>query len=95
MSKFKKILITSLFLLVAIPLFVFGYAYFKLNSIHEETDYQSKIEEVKGITNILLTGTDARPGETSCRTDSMIILTIDKTNKSIKHTSLARDTNVQ
>lgn len=95
MSKFKKILITSLFLLVAIPLFVFGYAYFKLNSIHEETDYQSKIEEVKGITNILLTGTDARPGETSCRTDSMIILTIDNTNKSIKLTSLARDTYVQ
>ena len=49
MSKFKKILITSLFLLVAIPLFVFGYAYFKLNSIHEETNYQSKIEEVEGI----------------------------------------------
>ena len=60
MSKFKKILITSLFLLVAIPIFVFGYAYFKLNSIHEETNYQSKIEEVEGITNILLTGTDAR-----------------------------------
>ena len=63
MSKFKKIIITLLCLLIIIPLCVFGYAYFKLGSIHEETDYSSKIEAVKGITNILLTGTDARPGE--------------------------------
>ncbi|MDY3373277.1 MAG: LCP family protein [Terrisporobacter othiniensis] len=95
MSKFKKIIITLLCLLIIIPLCVFGYAYFKLGSIHEETDYSSKIEAVKGITNILLTGTDARPGETASRTDSMMILTIDNVNKSVKLTSLARDTYVQ
>ena len=95
MSKFKKIIITLLCLLVFIPLFVFGYTYYKLNSIHEDSDYVSKLDEVEGITNILLTGTDARPGETASRTDSMMILTIDNNNNSVKLTSLARDTYVQ
>lgn len=95
MSKLKKTMIILLCLLVMIPLFVFGFIYFKLGSIHEKTDYVSKIDEVKGITNILLTGIDARPGETAARTDSMMILTIDNNNKSVKLTSLARDTYVQ
>ena len=95
MTKLKKIIILLLFLLIAIPICVTGYVFFKLDSIHEDTNYQSKIEEVEGITNILLTGTDARPGETSSRTDSMMILTIDNQNKSVKLTSLARDTYVQ
>lgn len=95
MSKLKKTMIILLCLLVMIPLFVFGFIYFKLDSIHESTDYVSKIDEVKGITNILLTGIDARPGETASRTDSMMILTIDNKNKNVKLTSLARDTYVQ
>ena len=95
MSKFKKILITIICLIIIIPIFVFGYTYFKLGTIHEETDYLSTIKPVKGITNILLTGTDARPKDKSSRTDSMIILTIDNINKSVKLTSLARDTYVQ
>ena len=95
MSKLKKTIIALLCLLVAVPLFVFGFIYFKLGSIHESTDYISKIDEVKGVTNILLTGIDARPGETASRTDSMMILTIDNNNKSVKLTSLARDTYVQ
>lgn len=95
MSKFKKILIGVLCVLVTVPIFVFGYTYIKLNSIHEESTYESKIDEVEGITNILLTGTDARPGEVASRTDSMMILTIDNKHKSVKLTSLARDTYVQ
>lgn len=95
MSKFKKIMIGILCVLILIPLIVVGYAYMKLNSIHEDTNYKSKVEEVGGITNILLTGIDARPGETASRTDSMMILTIDNKNKSVKLTSLARDTYVQ
>ena len=94
-SKFKKVLIVLLFILVAVPATLFGYTYYKLNSIErDESNYISKIEEVKGITNILLTGTDARPGQTASRTDSMIILTIDSINNSVKLTSLARDTYV-
>lgn len=94
-STGKKIIISLLLILIAIPVGVFGYMYIKLNSIHVESNYESKVEDVKGITNILLTGTDARSGETASRTDTMMILTIDDNSNSIKLTSLARDTYVQ
>lgn len=94
-STGKKIFISILLILLAIPVGVFGYMYTKLNSIHEDTNYNSKIDDVKGITNILLTGTDARVGESASRTDSMMILTIDTKHNSVKLTSLARDTYVQ
>ena len=42
MSKFKKIMIILLSILIIIPIFVFGYTYVKLNSIYEGTDYVSK-----------------------------------------------------
>lgn len=44
------------------------------------------------ITNILLIGSDAKTSKEKGRSDSMIILTIDDRNKSLKLTSLARDT---
>lgn len=96
-KKFKKIIIVLIVGLVAISFLVFGFVYFKLNSIYEsksntmeETNYKSE----KDITNILLCGSDGRPGETSSRTDSMMILTIDSKSKNLKLTSLARDTYV-
>ena len=94
MSKFKKIIICIISLLIIIPLGVYGYVRYKLNDIIIDSNYQSKIEEVSGITNILLLGTDGRKDETAFRTDSMIILTVDNNNKNIKLTSLARDTYV-
>ena len=96
-SALKKLVIFLAILVIAIPASVFGYLYFKLNSMYDkeadesvlnETDYKSE----DGITNILLVGTDARPGETDSRSDSMMILTVDNKNKSLKLTSLARDT---
>ncbi|MGL6107705.1 LCP family protein [Romboutsia sp.] len=90
----KRIVITLATLVVLIPASVFGFVYFKLNtmyvpggSVPGSNDY--KVEN--GITNILLCGTDARPGETVSRTDSMMILTVDNKNKDIRVTSLARD----
>ena len=53
-----------------------------------DTDFQ----EVKGITNVLLIGVDARDLDEPCRSDSMIIATIDNNNKKVKLTSLFRDT---
>lgn len=50
--------------------------------------------EQKGITNILLIGTDARNLNEKSRSDSMIIATIDDNNKKIKFTSLMRDSYV-
>ena len=54
----------------------------------EEVDY----EEVEGITNVLLVGTDARDLKESARADSIIIATLDNNNKEIRLTSLFRDT---
>ena len=54
----------------------------------EEFDY----EEVEGITNVLLVGTDARDLKESARADSIIIATLDNNNKEIRLTSLFRDT---
>ena len=51
-----------------------------------------KYEEVEGITNVLLIGSDERDGEEGARSDSMIIATLDNNNKNIKLTSLYRDT---
>lgn len=100
MSKLKKIVVVLLLLVIAIPLGAFGYLYFKLNSMYEnDTKTESIIntsnyKEVKGITNILLVGIDARNLDEPSRSDSMMILTIDDKNKSLKLTSLARDTYV-
>lgn len=99
MSNLKKFVIALLVLVILIPAGAFGYLYFKLDTMYDnnadskllnKTDYK----EVKGITNILLVGTDGRTLEEASRSDSMMILTIDNKNKSLKLTSLARDTYV-
>ncbi len=53
------------------------------------------IKEYKMIENILLLGLDGTNDKFPKRSDTMIILTIDKLNKSLKLTSLARDTLVK
>lgn len=53
-----------------------------------------KYEEQKGITNILLIGTDARSLDENSRADSIIIATIDNNNKKLKFTSIMRDSYV-
>jgi polyisoprenyl-teichoic acid--peptidoglycan teichoic acid transferase len=44
-----------------------------------------------GVDNIILTGTDARSKDTASRTDSIMMATIDRTNKAVKLTSFMRD----
>lgn len=51
-------------------------------------------KEVKGITNILLIGIDARESNEASRSDAMIILTIDSNNEKVKLTSIMRDSYV-
>lgn len=94
MSKYKKVVLCIISILIIIPLSIYGYVQYKLKDVTVASTYKSKIKEVDGITNILLLGTDGRKNETAFRTDSMIILTIDNNNKNIKLTSLARDTYV-
>ncbi|MBE6587365.1 MAG: LytR family transcriptional regulator [Ruminococcaceae bacterium] len=57
----------------------------------EDTNTLSK----EGVTNILLIGQDTRQEGIKGRSDSMMVLTIDKTTKKIKVTSLMRDMYVQ
>ncbi len=99
-SGLKKLVIILAVLVVTFPLIGFGYVYTKLNSIvDEEADKtllnNTTFKSAPGINNILLVGTDARPGEEVSRSDAMMILTIDNTNKSLKLTSLNRDTYVE
>lgn len=99
MSKLKKLVIFLAILVIALPASAFGYVYFKLNSIHDSSINTDALNDIKykgkdGITNILLAGTDGRPGEKDVRSDAMMILTVDGINKSLKLTSLARDSYV-
>ncbi|WP_296645353.1 LCP family protein [Romboutsia sp. 13368] len=98
-SGLKKFVIFLAILVIAFPAAAFGYVYFKLNVMHDSSADESILNEnnyqaEKGITNILLAGTDGRPGEESSRSDAMMILTVDTVNKSLKLTSLNRDTYV-
>lgn len=61
------------------------------SKITEADSMMIKTNEVN-ITNILLIGSDAKTSKDKGRSDSMIILTIDDRNKSLKLTSIARDT---
>ncbi len=49
----------------------------------------------KNVTNILLVGVDAREGETVSRSDTMMIVSIDKNTKKMKITSFLRDSYVE
>lgn len=58
----------------------------------KDSDKEVEYDEVEGITNVLLIGTDARELDENARADSMIIATLDNNNKEIRLTSLFRDT---
>ncbi|MDR0880551.1 MAG: LCP family protein [Clostridioides sp.] len=99
MSKLKKFVICLVLIVVLFPVGVFGYFFHKFGTIHDSSMENATLnsldhKNVDGITNVLLMGVDARPGEGASRSDAMMILTIDTVHKSIKLTSLARDSYV-
>lgn len=59
------------------------------------TQVDEHIGEKQKLVNILLIGQDARHGEARARSDSMILLTFNKTTKHITMTSFLRDLYVQ
>lgn len=103
----KKILVTLGVTLVVISGIIIGGLYYidskifvptKTGTNHSITNslsaFQSIIDSVSnqsGVDNIILTGTDARSKETAARTDSIMMATIDRTNKAVKLTSFMRD----
>lgn len=99
-SGLKKLVIFLIILVFVLPLSAFGYVYYKLNSMYDKTADKSILDKQnynaqKGITNILLVGTDGRStNDSGTRSDSMMILTIDDVHKELKLTSLARDSYV-
>lgn len=87
----KTITVVLLLLLIGIPCITF---WALQNNKNSKTDNSSTENTSNNITNILLLGTDGRDKEEAFRSDCMIITTLDMKNKSIKLTSLARDTYV-
>lgn len=87
----KVITLILFLLLIGIPCITLLALQNNKNSNTESSTSQTKSNN---ITNILLIGTDGRENENSFRSDCMIIATLDMENKSIKLTSLARDTYV-
>ncbi len=87
----KVITLILFLLLIGIPCITLFALQNNKNSNTESSTSQTKSNN---ITNILLIGTDGRENENSFRSDCMIIATLDMEHKSIKLTSLARDTYV-
>lgn len=98
MSKLKKFVIFLLIMVLVIPAAFAGVIYSKLKTMQANGDFSilnnNKYQNDSDIINVLLIGSDARPGDTSSRSDSMMILTVDNKHKSLKLTSLGRDTYV-
>lgn len=97
-SGLKKFVIVLAVLVIIFPAVAFGYVYSRLKTMQSGDNFDSLLsKDYKSdseITNILLMGTDERPGEEVSRSDSMMILTVDTKHKSLKLTSLGRDTYV-
>ena len=97
MFKLRNFVRLLLLLVILIPVGTFALTGSILSDIHNSdintTSLDDKSHTYKdGIKNILVMGTDARPGETTSRADSMMIVTVDSVHDDIKITSLARDT---
>lgn len=102
MNKFKKICIILSMLVVIV--FTAGniYALNSYNNLINKNELKvsteqknmeiNSVEKNNNVSNILLIGSDSGDFNEIGRSDSMMILTIDNQNKSLKLISLARDT---
>ena len=90
-------------ILVVLAFVTVGFAnYFlsKINYIANDFEYQndgtdpSKLFDKSGVLNVLLTGSDSRTGDSEGRSDVMIVLSINKEDKTIVMTSVMRDLQV-
>ena len=87
-NKKKIILISILSVLAIIIATAWGYYNHIRNKIYVEYKPENKKEvsynEVDGITNVLLIGTDGRTLDEPARSDSIIVATLDNNNKKVK-----------
>lgn len=106
-TKKKKVLITILSLLLCIILIGGIYSYIELNKVKSGSLSNSNSDlgitnsvdaelKAKDVTNIALFGVDSRDtgSDVGSRSDSIMILSIDKEHNKLKLTSIMRDTYV-
>jgi LCP family protein required for cell wall assembly len=60
-----------------------------------DVDETNALQKINGMTQILLVGIDARPGQKTGRSDTMLLLTIDPDHQCLKLTSFMRDLYVE
>lgn len=101
MSGKKKALIAVLALVLVLVVSIFGYGYYALGGINYDDGIvpnayvdESTLASSNSVKNILLLGSDGRDEVSGERSDTMILLSIDKSNKKIKLTSFLRDSYV-
>ena len=99
-SKKKKIIMALLLVIIisvgGIYLYIRNSVFVpKINTDSLDTNQDMNYQVQKGITNILLIGTDGRTLNEQSRSDSIIIATIDNNTKKVKLTSIVRDTYVE
>lgn len=99
-SRAARALFIVLLVLVLIASSIFGVVYATASKIdykpetHKENVYvdSSTLMHDSKVTNILLIGVDGSSSDTSLRSDTMLMMSIDRNNKKIKLTSFLRDT---
>lgn len=99
-SRAARALFIVLLVLVLIASSIFGVVYVTASKIdykpetHKENVYvdSSTLMRDSKVTNILLIGVDGSSSDTSLRSDTMLMMSIDRNNKKIKLTSFLRDT---
>lgn len=98
----KKFLTALICILLAFVITVLGYAYVICGKIDYQPDSHQKNEYIsenmlysdKNVYNVLVIGTDKRASQSTYRSDSMILVSLDKNTKKIKLTSFLRDSYV-
>ncbi len=97
--KGKKIALSIIAIILVVTIGLVGYGYSILGSLnympetHVENAYisASELNTSSDVENILILGTDKRKSQSNYRSDTMMLLSIDKKHKALKLTSFLRD----
>lgn len=98
-SRGKKIAVSIISILLVLVIVLVGYVYKVIGSLnympetHTDNAYisDSELHSNDDVLNILILGTDERESQANYRSDTMMLLSIDKKNKALKLTSFLRD----
>lgn len=94
----RRMLIVLLCLCVIAAGGLYAYVYRLLDQIErdplDQSDLGISTDEYAGYRNIALLGIDSRKDNTSGRSDAIVVLSVDKSGKKIRLTSIARDSYV-